>query len=117
MRTLIAAGALGLLSLAGCGGTTHTATPASPTAAPSPTYDGSTLDACKEAAHATDPGEQGFKHASNARGFAELSDVPALREVAKKYSDADIGTPLDDAQAATAAITIYTWCIQHHVKS
>jgi hypothetical protein len=43
--------------------------------------------------------------------------VAALRGVAKKFSDAPAGTTLDDVRALTAAITVDTWCIQHHVKA
>lgn len=113
-NTLIAAAVLALA--AGCGST------ASPAAAPpapktvAPTYDGSTLDACKEAAKATDTKDKEYVHAHAARSFAALSDVPALRETAKKFSDAPPGTMLDNVRALTAAITVATWCEQHNVK-
>jgi hypothetical protein len=116
-NTLIAAAALALA--AGCGSTASPAAapPAPKTAAAAPTYDGSTMQACKEAGQAIDPKDKKYVHAQAARAFAALSDVTALRETAKKFSDADPGTTLDDVRAMTAAITVDTWCIQHHVKS
>lgn len=75
------------------------------------------MQACKEAEQATDPADKKYVHAQAARGFAELSDVLALREVANKFSDAPPGTTLDNVRALTAAIKISTWCLQHHVKA
>ncbi|HZE38754.1 MAG TPA: hypothetical protein VE172_08070 [Stackebrandtia sp.] len=118
MRNVILAAAM-LTLAAGCGSATKAAAPPPPTPTPAatPTYDGSTMDACKEAAKATDPKDKKYVHAQAARAFAALSDVAALRGVAKKFSDAPAGTTLDDVRALTAAITVDTWCIQHHVKA
>lgn len=109
--------AAAVLVLTGCGGSHHAAAPATPTAVPSPTFDGSTVAACKEAALVAvgkDGGDNA--HAKLARGDAELSDVPTLRELAKKYSDAAPGSTLDGVRALTAAYELETWCIQHGVK-
>jgi hypothetical protein len=116
MRTTITRLAAALLLLAGCSNTEKpSAQPPAPT--PAATYDGSTLSACKDAAAATNGPDKGNRHALLARSSAELSDIPALREVARKYSDdAPLGSGLSDAHVSAAAYTIYTWCIEHHVK-
>lgn len=114
MRTIIIA-ATATLTLTSCSASHDTAAPASPTAKPSPTYDGSTLDACKEAQQAISDEGKDYRHSHAARSFAALSDVPALRETARKYSDAPAGTMLDNVRALTAATTIDTWCLQHGV--
>jgi hypothetical protein len=115
MRTLTLNLTAALLVLTACGSSTEKTTAPTPTGLPSPTYDGSTLGACKEAVLATTGKDTDLKHARAGRGFAELSDVPALREVAAKNTGDDLFTPADDARALAAAYTIYTWCIQHHV--
>lgn len=110
--------ALAALVLAGCGSHHDAAAPTTPAAVPSPTYDGSTLGACKEADLTIDTSDPDFRHAQAARSFAALSDVTALREVAERYTDVtQVGTPIDDAHALTAAVTISTWCLQHGVKA
>ena len=60
----------------------------------SPTYDGATLGVCKAAVKAT----QG-----------------AVRTTGRRRAPA--GTALDRVRALTAAYTVYTWCIQHHVRT
>lgn len=105
------------LTLTGCGSSHHTTTPTTPAAAPAPTYDGSTIAACREAALVAAGGDSDDNaHAKLARGDAELSDVPTLRELAKKYSDAAPGSVLDGVRALTAAYDLDTWCIQHGIK-
>lgn len=119
MRIAIAAitfTAMTTVSVAACGNSGRPATASgTPTAAPSPTYDGSTLSACKEADQTGESSDKDFRHAKAARSFAALSDVPALREVAKKYAGTGIDETSDELQALAAAVTISTWCLQHHV--
>ncbi|MGH3381434.1 MAG: hypothetical protein ACRDP6_42570 [Actinoallomurus sp.] len=112
----ITAVAAAVLLLASCSGSHDTAVPPTPTATPTPTFDGSTLAACREAhtaAVGTDPDNE---HAKLARGDAELSDVVTLRELARKYSDAPAGSTLDGVRALTAAYEVETWCVQHGIK-
>lgn len=112
MRTLIIALAAVLVALTACGGGSDHSPGAAKVTSPSPpTYDQSTLDACKEA----DASAGGTRTAQAARADASRSDVPALRDIAKRYIGSEVGTPIDDAHALAAAAEVATWCLQHGV--
>jgi hypothetical protein len=60
------------------------ATAAATTATPA--ADQATVHACADAKESTTGDDPGDKHAEKARSWAELSDVPTLREIAAKYA-------------------------------
>lgn len=96
----------------GCGGGASP-TAASSTPSPSPSYDRSTVRACEQAKTVVegDGGEEGARAVQVALAAAELSDVPALRQIAVKY--ASDGTTAGNIMAHSGVIRVHTWCLDH----
>lgn len=107
---------VGVVWLANSGGKPGQAA-AGASAPASQSYDQSTLLACREAhAAAHGDGTNVSRHASSARSFAALSDVPALRDVSAQNTRVDeSGQPIDDVRALTAAYSVDTWCLTHKI--
>ena len=97
-----------VLCAAGCGGGGSSASASSPT----PTFDRSTVRACEYAGKAVEgDGEKSFQATQDALSAAELSDVPALRQIAGEYTSD--GTTAGNISASTGGIRIQTWCLDH----
>jgi hypothetical protein len=110
-RVLVAVAALAVVA-SGCGDSGAPAADSSPTPAPSPSFDPSTVRACGYARKSVEgEGEVSFRATEDALSAAELSDVPALQQIAAKY--ASDGTPLGNIKADTGALRIKTWCLDH----
>lgn len=93
--------------------TTTAPEPATSALAPAQTWDAATLRACKFADQHVGGDSTGPEAARKARGAASVSDVPALREIAKENSNAPFKSPRDDAYAIAAGNLIATWCLDH----
>ena len=89
---------------------TQTATPATTA---TPTADQATVQACADAKDSTSGDAAGDKHAQDARSWAELSDVPTLREIAAKYARGTESEGIEMAHLYTAANLISAWCLGH----
>lgn len=114
-RITLAAAAI---ALTGCGLVSSPGT-APPPSASAVTYDAATLSACKHAALSTSPDtdyETSVEEGRNARGSAAASDVDALREAVAGLDDNPLYSPLDNAEALTAAYAVSTWCIYHKLE-
>ena len=101
-----------VLGAAGCSGGGSSASASSPASAPSQSFDRSTVRACEYAGKAVEgDGEKSFQATQDALSAAELSDVPALRQIAEKYTSD--GTTAGNISASTGGIRIQTWCLDH----
>jgi hypothetical protein len=108
------------LALASCSSPKAAQSPSSPptqatTAATTatPAADQATVQACADAKDSTSGDAAGDKHAADARSWAELSDVPTLREIAAKYARGTDSEGIEMAHLYTAANLIYAWCLGH----
>ena len=77
-------------------------------------YGQATTHACDAARSATQGDDPEREIAKRAMSWAGLSDVDTLREIAAR--DQDKPVELANIYAYTAALRIYTWCIQHGMK-
>ena len=117
-RRFVAIAAL-MLALTSCSSHKAAQNPSSPAtsataaATPTPTADKATVHACADAKESSTGDATGDKHAESARSWAELSDVPTLREIAAKYARGTDSEGIEGAHLYTAANLIYTWCLQH----
>lgn len=114
----LALAAAAAVTLSGCGGgdgaspTPRASATPKAAATPSPTFDQATVNACNYAKKGiAGDGQASFQATKDAMSSAELSDVPALRDVAAKY--ASDGTEAGNVMANAGAMRIETWCLQH----